>query len=72
MTQKLLYNPCRCFLRFTKVYLIRHKNEAFDMFLSYKAKDENQLNRKIQIIRYDRGGEYVAFNDFCEKRRNYS
>ena len=24
--------------RYTKVYLIRHKDEAFDMLLSYKAK----------------------------------
>ena len=32
--------------RYAKVYLIRHIDEAFDMFLSYKAKVENQLNRK--------------------------
>ena len=32
--------------RYAKVYLIRHIDESFDMFLSYKAKVENQLNRK--------------------------
>ena len=26
---------------YTKVYLIRHKDEMFDMFLSYKAEVEN-------------------------------
>ena len=25
------------FFRYTRVYLIRHKDEAFNMFLSYKA-----------------------------------
>jgi len=37
------------------------------MFLTYKAKVEKQLNRKIKRIRLDRGGEYVLFNDFCIK-----
>jgi len=37
------------------------------MFLSYKAEVENQLNRKIKRLRFDRGGEYTLFNDFCEK-----
>ena len=55
------------FSRFTKVYLIRNKDEAFDMFLSYKAEVENQLNKKIKRVRSDRGGEYILFNDFCEK-----
>ena len=27
---------------FTKVYLLRNKNEAFDMFLIYKEEVENQ------------------------------
>lgn len=55
------------FSRYTKVYLVRNKDEAFNMFLSYKAEVENQLNRKIKRVRSDRGGEYVIFNDFFEK-----
>jgi len=47
------------------VYLIKHKEEAFDMFLTYKTKVENQLNRKIKRIRSNKGGEYVLFNNFC-------
>ena len=43
--------------RFTIVYFLRNKDEAFDMFLSYKAEVENQLNRKIKRIRSDKGGE---------------
>ena len=41
--------------RFTRVYLLRNKDETFDMFLSYKAEVENQLDRKIKRIRFDRG-----------------
>ena len=52
--------------RFTRVYLLRNKDEAFDMFLSYKAKVENQLDRKIKRIRSDRGGEYITLNYYCE------
>nr|KYP50829.1 Retrovirus-related Pol polyprotein from transposon TNT 1-94 [Cajanus cajan] len=38
------------FSRYTKVYLIKHKDEAFDMFLSYKTEVENQLNKRIKRI----------------------
>ena len=34
--------------RFIRVYLLRNKDEVFDMFLSYKAEVENQLDRKIK------------------------
>jgi len=39
------------FSRYTKVYLIKHKDEAFEMFLTYKVKVENQSNKKIKRIR---------------------
>ena len=45
--------------RFTRVYLLRNKDEAFDMFLRYKAEVENQLDKKIKRIRFDIGGEYI-------------
>ena len=48
--------------RFARIYLLRSKDEAFDMFLSYKAEVENQLYRKIKRIRSDRGGEYIHLN----------
>ena len=38
------------------------------MFLIYKAKVENHLNRKIKWLRLDKGGEYKLFDDLCEKR----
>ena len=54
--------------RYTKVYLIKHKDEAFNVFSKYKAEVENQLNKKIKRIRSDRGGEYVLFNEYCVRK----
>ena len=55
--------------RFTRVCLLRNKDEAFDMFLSYKAKVENRLNRKIKRVRSYRAGKYIHLNDYCENER---
>jgi len=33
--------------RYTKVYLIKHKDEVFDMFLTFKLEVENQLTKKV-------------------------
>jgi hypothetical protein len=46
--------------------LLRSKDEAFEMFKHYKNEVENQLNKKIKVVRSDIGGEYEApYNDFC-------
>ena len=38
------------------------------MFKHFKNEVENQLDRKIKVIRSDRGGEYEApFGDFCSQ-----
>ena len=52
--------------RFTKVYLLKNKDEAFDMFLIYKAEVKNQLDRKIKRIRFDRVGKHIPLNDYYE------
>jgi hypothetical protein len=53
--------------RFCYVYLLKIKDEAFNYFKAYKAKVENQLERKIKRLRSDRGGEYFSnvFDEFC-------
>ena len=53
--------------RFTKIYLLRNKDEAVDMFLIYKVEVDNQLDKKIKNIRYDIGDEYIPLNDYYEK-----
>ena len=54
--------------RYCYVYLLRSKDEALEMFKHFKNEVENQLDRKIKVIRSDRGGEYKApFGDFCSQ-----
>ena len=54
--------------RYCYVYLLRSKDEALEMFKHFKNEVENQLDRKIKLIRSDRGGEYEApFGDFCSQ-----
>jgi len=38
--------------------LIHEISQSLDIFKIYKAKVENQQNRKIKAVRSDRGGEY--------------
>ena len=51
------------------IYLLKSKDEALHYFKIYKAKVENQLERKIKKVRSDRGGEYFSnnFTLFCEE-----
>jgi transposase InsO family protein len=48
---------------------LKIKDEALHYFKVYKAKVENQLERKIKRVRSDRGGEYFSniFTLFCEE-----
>lgn len=46
--------------RYTYLYLIKEKSESLDVFKIFKAEVENQLNRKIKVVRSDRGGEYYG------------
>uniref|UniRef100_A0A2N9HXG0 Integrase catalytic domain-containing protein n=1 Tax=Fagus sylvatica TaxID=28930 RepID=A0A2N9HXG0_FAGSY len=54
--------------RYCYVYLLRSKNEALESFIHYKKEVENQLNKKIKVLRSDRGGEYESpFGEFCSQ-----
>ena len=52
--------------KYCYVYLLKSKDEALDKFILYKTEVENQLNKKIKVLRSDRGGEYVApYGEYC-------
>uniref|UniRef100_A0A2N9F9L9 Integrase catalytic domain-containing protein n=1 Tax=Fagus sylvatica TaxID=28930 RepID=A0A2N9F9L9_FAGSY len=54
--------------RYCYVYLLRSKDEALESFIHYKKEVENQLNKKIKVLRSDRGGEYESpFGEFCSQ-----
>ena len=42
--------------RYTRVYILRNKDEVMDAFIKYKNEVENQLSKKIKRLRSDRGG----------------
>ncbi|KAI3751915.1 hypothetical protein L2E82_23009 [Cichorium intybus] len=49
--------------------LIKHKSNTFEKFKEFKNEVENQLSRKINILRSDRGGEYLSieFLDYLKE-----
>jgi transposase InsO family protein len=53
--------------RFWYVYLHKTKDKMLDYFKLYKAKVENQLDRKVKRLRLDHGGEYfsIFFDELC-------
>ena len=55
--------------RYTRVYLLRNKDEAMDAFTKYKNEVENQLSKKIKRLKSDKGGKYESnpFNTFSKE-----
>ena len=49
--------------------MIKTKDEVLSKFKVYKAEVENQLDKNIKIVRFDRGGEYTSneLTLFCEE-----
>ena len=53
-------------MKYCYVYFLKSKDEALEKFVFYKSEVENQLNKKIKLIRSDRGSEYVTpIGDYC-------
>jgi len=46
---------------------LKTKSEVFKRFQEFKALVENQIGRKIKVLRSENGGEYTLgeFVDFC-------
>ena len=45
---------------FGYIYPIKERSEALDKFKVFKAEVENQHDKRIKIVRSDRGGEYYG------------
>ena len=58
--------------RYTRVYLLRKKDETKDAFIKYKNEVENQLNKKIKRLRIDRGGSWEDHGIIHETTPPYS
>lgn len=57
------------FSRKVYVFTMKSKAEVFDKFVEYKARVENEHNRKIKTLRTDNGKEYVnkIFDNYLKK-----
>jgi len=49
--------------RYAYVYLLHNKFEALETFQTYQTEVEKELDRKITVVRSDRGGEYFGRMD---------
>jgi len=55
--------------RYAYLFLIHEKSQSLDVFKSFKAEVENQLNKRIKSVRSDRGGEYYGRYDGSGEQR---
>jgi hypothetical protein len=55
--------------RNTWIYFLRNKSEDFDKFKEFKDLMENQIEKRIKVIRMNNGGElYInEFEELCKK-----
>ena len=52
--------------KYCYVCLLKSKDEVIDKFVLYKTEVQNKLNKKIKVLKSDRGGEYESqFSDSC-------
>ncbi|KAL0434592.1 UNVERIFIED_CONTAM: hypothetical protein Sradi_0167100 [Sesamum radiatum] len=57
--------------RYDYVYLMRYKSEAFGRFKEYRLEVENQTNRKIKVLRPDRGVPQTPYEIWHGKPASY-
>jgi transposase InsO family protein len=65
------------YIRMIVVCFLRNKSKAFENIKVYKEMVENEMDSKINCLRYDKGGEFTSkeFMDFSRKhgiRRQFS
>jgi len=53
------------FSRNTWIYFLKKKSEVFDMFKEFKALVENQIEKKIKVLRIDNGVEFSILYIYC-------
>ena len=58
------------YTRYGYVYLISHKSQALECFIKIMNLVENQFDKKIKILRTNRGREYLSdqFKQACDNK----
>ncbi|KAL6322006.1 hypothetical protein AAG906_003147 [Vitis piasezkii] len=57
--------------RYGYLFLIHEKSQSLDVFKTFKAEVELQLNKRIKSVRSDRGGEYYGRYDGSTQNAAY-
>ncbi|KAL5562820.1 hypothetical protein UlMin_032567 [Ulmus minor] len=57
------------YLRYGYLFLIHEKSQSLDVFKTFKAEVELQLNKRIKSVRSDRAGEYYGRYDISGEQR---
>jgi len=49
---------------------LKQKSEVFQKFKEWKTTVENQIGRKMKVLRSDNGGEYISkeFKDYLARK----
>ena len=57
------------YIRMMWLYKIKHKSDVFEIPQKFKTMAERQSEKKLKILRTDRGGEYISrkVESFCKK-----
>jgi transposase InsO family protein len=57
------------FSRKSWIFFLKTKGHVFKRFQEFKALVDNQIGKKIKVLRLDNGGEYTSndLNDFCAR-----
>ena len=56
--------------RYDYLYFIHEKSQSLDVFKNFKAKVENQLGKKIKVVKSNSGGEYYGRYDGSSEQRS--
>ncbi|KAI3775731.1 hypothetical protein L1987_45483 [Smallanthus sonchifolius] len=64
----LLVDDCT---RYTWVYFLNSKDQAFETFKEFKQRVENEVATKLKMLRTYRGGEFTSndFSQYCKDNR---
>ena len=57
------------FSRKVWIYFLKYKSELFNIFKEFKTLVENQVGKKIKVLRTDNSLEFCSkeFDNFCKK-----
>jgi histone deacetylase 1/2 len=59
---------CSSYSKFTWIYLLKKKSDAFDAFVNFQKLVERKLDQKILTVQSDWGGEYVKLNSLFQSQ----